>query len=129
MLDRVLDLQPRQSARGLKAVTYNEPYFDGATQGNLVLPPTLCLEAMFQLTCVLAYASDAIDINSQVFTFAGLDRAKFRHPIVPGDVMITTVSVTQRRLNVWKCEGRCSVGEANCAEAELLVAIQDAEHG
>lgn len=128
MLDRVLDLQPRRSARGIKAVTYNEPFFDGTHKSSPVLPPTLCLEAMFQLACVLAYASDAIDTTCQVFVFAGVEGAKFRHPVVPGDLLSVSINVSQQRQSVWQCEGSVAVGETACAEARLLTAIQDAPH-
>lgn len=127
MLDAVDDLQLRKSARGHKAVTYNEPFFDRLGPAAPVLPPTLCLEAMFQLTCVLVSASIGGDSGPHMITFAGLDRAKFRHPIGPGDVMAVQVEVRQQRGNVWKCDGGVQVDEVLCAEAELLVATQDGQ--
>lgn len=128
MLDRVLDLQPRKSARAIKAVSFNEPFFD-ATHHAPVMPPTLCLEAMFQLACVLAYASNAIDLNQQVFVFAGVELAKFRHPVTPGDLLTVAVQVSHHRSNVWQCDGITAVGETVCAEARLLTAIQDVQAG
>lgn len=127
MLDRVDDLQLRKSARGHRAVTYNEPFFDRLSHAAPVLPPTLCLEAMFQLTCVLVATSIGGDTGQQVISFAGLDRAKFRHPVGPGDLMRIDVEVHQHRGNIWKCSGRVHVGEALCAEAELLVATSDGQ--
>ena len=124
LIDRVVDLQPRQSARGVKCVTYNEPALAGHFPGAPVFPAVLCLESMAQLMCVLAYASDAIDPNTEMFVFAGIDRAKFRHPITAGDQMIVDVKVLQYRNNIWKCEGTASVDDVLCAEAELLAAIQ-----
>lgn len=124
MLDRVDDLQLRRSARGHRAVTYSEPLFDRLGSAPPVLPPTLCLEAMFQLTCVLVATSMDGDGAQQVISFAGLDRAKFRHPIAPGDLMRIDVQVLQHRGNVWKCDGRVHVADALCAEAELLVATK-----
>jgi 3-hydroxyacyl-[acyl-carrier-protein] dehydratase len=125
LIDRVIDLEPRTSARAIKCVTYNEPFFPGHFPGAPIFPAVLCLEAMAQLMCVLAYASDAIDPNLQMFVFAGIDKAKFRHPITPGDQMLIGVEVVQRRSNIWKCSGTAMVGDVLCAEAELLAAIQD----
>ena len=125
MIDRVLTVEPRRSARAIKAVGYNEPYFQGHFPEAPVFPAVLCLEAMAQLMCVLAYASDAIDPNLQTFVFAGIDKAKFRHPVTPGDQLEIGVRVVQHRQNIWKCEGTAMVGDVLCAEAELLAAIQD----
>jgi 3-hydroxyacyl-[acyl-carrier-protein] dehydratase len=125
LIDRVVELEPRKSARAIKCVTYNEPFFPGHFPGAPVFPAVLCIEAMTQLMCVLAYASDAIDPAQQMFVFAGIDKAKFRHPITPGDQMVIGVRVLQRRSNIWKCEGTAMVGDVLCAEAELLAAIQD----
>lgn len=125
LIDRVVELAPRKTARAIKCVTYNEPFFRGHFPNEPVFPAVLCLEAMAQLMCVLLYASDAIDPNQQTFVFAGIDKAKFRHPIGPGDQMTLDVRVLQHRSNIWKCEGTASVGEVMCAEAELLAAIQE----
>jgi 3-hydroxyacyl-[acyl-carrier-protein] dehydratase len=127
LIDRIIDLEPRKSARAVKCVTYNEPFFPGHFPGTPVFPAVLCLEAMAQLMCVLAYASDAIDPNLHTFVFAGIDKAKFRHPITPGDQVLIGIKVQQRRSNIWKCEGAALVGDVLCAEAELLAAIQDRE--
>ena len=125
LIDRILELEPRKSARAIKCVTYNEPFFPGHFPGAPVFPAVLCIEAMAQLVCVLAYASNAIDPALQMFVFAGIDKAKFRHPITPGDQVLIGVSVQQRHSNIWKCEGTAMVGDVLCSEASLLVAIQD----
>jgi 3-hydroxyacyl-[acyl-carrier-protein] dehydratase len=129
LLDRVIDLEPRKSARAIKCVSANEPILQGHFPGAPTFPAVLCLEAMSQLMCVLAYASDGIDPRSQSFVFAGIDKAKFRHPITPGDQVEITVRVLQHRSNIWKCEGTAMVDEVLCAEAELLAAIQDNDDG
>lgn len=128
-IDRVLSLEPRVSARAIKCVGANEPIFQGHFPGLPVFPAVLCLEAMAQLMCILAYASDGLDPNHQRFVFAGIDKAKFRHPITPGDQIEITVRVLQHRSNIWKCEGVAMVDDVLCAEAELLAAIQDNDDG
>jgi 3-hydroxyacyl-[acyl-carrier-protein] dehydratase len=127
LIDRVVEIEPRKSARAYKCVSANEPIFQGHFPGMPVFPAVLCLEAMSQLMCVLAYVSKAMDPSYQRFTFAGIDKAKFRHPVVPGDRMDIEVRVIQHRSNIWKCDGVVSVGDVLCAEAELLAAIQDSD--
>jgi 3-hydroxyacyl-[acyl-carrier-protein] dehydratase len=124
-IDRVLDIEPRKSARAIKCVSVNEPIFQGHFPTLPVFPAVLCIEAMAQLMCVLVYASQGLDPSFQRFTFAGIDKAKFRQPITPGDQIEISVKVLQHRSNIWKCEGRAVVDEVVCAEAELLAAIQD----
>jgi 3-hydroxyacyl-[acyl-carrier-protein] dehydratase len=123
LLDRIVDLQPRRSARALKCVTYNEPFFPGHFPGRPIFPGVLILEALAQLVGVLAYASDPFDHNQKTMYFMGIDRARFRTPVVPGDRMVLEVEILQRKSNIWKCSGVASVDEAACAEAELLAAI------
>lgn len=127
LIDRVLDVQPRVSARALKCVTYNEPFFPGHFPGNPVFPGVLILEAMAQLVAVLAYASEPFDQTQKVMYFLGIDHAKFRKQVVPGDRMELFAEVKQRRSNIWKCAARAEVDGVLCAEAELLAAITDRE--
>jgi 3-hydroxyacyl-[acyl-carrier-protein] dehydratase len=129
LLDRVTDIQPRKSARALKCVTYNEPFFPGHFPGKPIFPGVLILEALAQLIGVLAYASEPFDSNQKIMYFMGIDRARFRTPVVPGDRMVLDIEVLQRKSNIWKCAGTASVDEAVCAEAELLAAVVDREDG
>jgi 3-hydroxyacyl-[acyl-carrier-protein] dehydratase len=125
LLDRVVDIQPRRSARALKCVTYNEPFFPGHFPGRPIFPGVLILEALAQLVGVLAYASERFDINQKIVYFMGIDRARFRTPVVPGDRMLLEVEVLQRKQNIWKCSATASVDDVLSAEAELLAAIVD----
>jgi 3-hydroxyacyl-[acyl-carrier-protein] dehydratase len=125
LIDRVTDLEPRKSARGIKCVTYNEPFFPGHFPGTPMFPGFLCLEAMGQLMCILAYASESIDTNQQLFYVMGVENAKFRHSIIPGDQVEIHVEVLNRRSNIWKCKGSARVGEVLCVEGTLLAAITD----
>jgi 3-hydroxyacyl-[acyl-carrier-protein] dehydratase len=127
LLDRVIDIQPRQRARAIKCVTYTEPFFPGHFPGRPIFPGVLILEALAQLVGVLAYASEPFDSNQKIMYFMGIDRARFRTPVVPGDRMMLEVEVLQRKSNIWKCSGAASVDDAVCVEAELLAAIVDRE--
>jgi 3-hydroxyacyl-[acyl-carrier-protein] dehydratase len=129
LLDRVIGIQPRKSASALKCVTYNEPFFPGHFPGKPIFPGVLILEALAQLTGVLAYASEPFDSSQKIMYFMGIDKARFRTPVVPGDRMLLEIEVLQRKSNIWKCAGAASVDDAVCAEAELLAAIVDREEG
>lgn len=124
MVDRVVTLEPFRSATAIKCVTYNEPVFAGQVWSTPSLPASLCLEAMSQLMCILAFVSNAIVPEYHSFMLAGAERVKFRRGIRPGDVLQVDVEVLQNRSNIWKCQCTATVDEAVCAEAELLAAIQ-----
>ncbi|MCC6876557.1 MAG: 3-hydroxyacyl-ACP dehydratase FabZ [Sandaracinaceae bacterium] len=125
LIDRVVELAPRQSARAYKCVTYNEPFFPGHFPGQPIFPGGLILEAMAQLTGVLAYASEPFDNAQKVMYFLGVEEAKFRRPVVPGDRMVIDISVIQRRSNIWKIQGDATVDGHLCASAKLLAALTD----
>jgi 3-hydroxyacyl-[acyl-carrier-protein] dehydratase len=127
LLDRVIELEPRKTARGIKAVSANEPAVRGYLPTQPVFPSSLCIEALAQLMCVLIYASDGLDPGSQQFALAGVDKAKFRQPVVPGDRMDLFVRVINHRSNIWKCSAVVSVDDVLCVEAELLAAVQNCE--
>jgi 3-hydroxyacyl-[acyl-carrier-protein] dehydratase len=125
LLDRVTELQPRKSARGVKCVTYSEPFFTGHFPGHPMFPNVLIIEAMSQLLAVLAYASEPFDTNQKLLYFLGIQSAKFRRPVVPGDRMILEVEIAQRRSNIWKAKATATVETNLCAQAELLAALTD----
>ncbi len=127
LIDRVVDLQPRKSARAIKCVTYNEPFFPGHFPGHPVFPGVLILEALAQLSAVLAYASEPFDSNTKVLYFLGIDAAKFRKPVVPGDRLDLEVELARRKSNIWKTTGQASVDGVLCAQAELLAAVTERE--
>jgi 3-hydroxyacyl-[acyl-carrier-protein] dehydratase len=126
-VDRVIDIDPGKSARAIKCVSVNEPLFQGYFPGEPVFPSVLCIEAMSQLMCILLYASRVMDPANQRFAFAGIEKAKFRQPIGPGDRIELAVSVVHHRSNIWKCAGTACVDDVLCVEAELVAAIQDTE--
>jgi len=125
MIDRVTELEPRKRATAIKCVTYNEPFFPGHFPGHPVFPGVMILEAMAQLSGVLAYASEPFDATQKVLYFLGIDKAKFRKPVLPGDKMELEVKVLQHRANIWKTEATAMVDDVVVATAELLAAITD----
>lgn len=125
LIDRVTQLEPRESATAIKCVSYNEPFFPGHFPGAPIFPGGLILESMAQLTGVLAYASDPYDNAQKVMYFLGVEEAKFRRPVVPGDRMVIEVKVEQRRSNIWKVAAEASVDGQTCATAKLLTALTE----
>lgn len=125
MIDRVTELTQNQSARGIKAVAYNEPWFQGHFKDRPIMPGVLILEAMAQLGGVLAYASDPFDATTNLMFFLGIDKAKFRRTVEPGDRLDLYVEVLQKRSNVWRFRAEANVDGHRCAEAELLASVVD----
>lgn len=127
MVDRVTEVTPGKSIRGHKNVTFNEPYFQGHFPQRPIMPGVLILEALAQIGGILAYASDPFDKTSNLMFFLGIDKAKFRHTVEPGDRLDLYVEVLHHRSNVWKLRGEATVDGTRCAEGELLASVVDRE--
>lgn len=121
-LDRVIELAPRKSARGVKCITANEPCFHNQV-APFSFPGAFVIEAMSQLFSVLTYASEPFDTNQKAFFLLGFDGAKFRRPITPGDRLIIDIELTLRRSNIWKAHAIATVDDNLCARADLLAAL------
>lgn len=127
LIDRVTEITPGESIRGHKCVSINEPWFPGHFPGSPIMPGVLIIEALAQIGGILAHATDPFDPTGKLMLFLGIDKARFRRPVVPGDKLDLTVSILQRRSSVWKLKGEASVDGAKCAEAELLASMVDRE--
>ena len=125
MVDRVTELVPDEVIRGHKCVSMNEPWFLGHFPQNPIMPGVLVIEALAQIGGILAYASEPFDAEKSLLYFLGIDKAKFRRPVVPGDRVDLEVTVIQHRTNVWKLKGEASVDGTLCAQAELLASVVD----
>jgi 3-hydroxyacyl-[acyl-carrier-protein] dehydratase len=127
-LERLSDIVPFVSAIGHKVVSYNEPHFHGHFPNFAVMPGVLIVEALAQTAGALIVHSMALQSTPNVF-FMGIDKARFRRPVVPGDTLTLHVKALQHRGPVWKFEGKAYVGEALAAEGEFSAMIRDAEAG
>jgi beta-hydroxyacyl-ACP dehydratase FabZ len=123
LVDRILEQHPDRVV-GLKNVTINEPFFQGHFPGRPIMPGVLILEAMAQVGgCMLL--GDVEDHANKLVYFIGIDRARFRKPIVPGDQIIFELKVVHRRSTTCKLWGEARVDGAVCAEAELTSIMVD----
>ena len=125
MVDCVDEIVPHKSIRGHKCVSYNEPWFQGHFPQRPIMPGVLILESLAQIGGILAYASEPFDPTTNLMFFLGIDKAKFRHTVVPGDRLDLHCTVMYHRSNVWKISGEASVGGTLCAQGELLSTIVD----
>ncbi|HEY5611037.1 MAG TPA: 3-hydroxyacyl-ACP dehydratase FabZ [Thermoanaerobaculia bacterium] len=124
LVDRVLEIEQGKRIVGLKNVSANEPHFQGHFPGNPVMPGVLIIEAMAQCGALL-FTMGIPDRDKKLFYFGGIDKARFRKPVFPGDQLIMEVTVLQRRANTAKLQGVARVGDSIVAEAELLSVMVD----
>ena len=124
LVDRILEYEPQQRAVGLKCVTANEQFFAGHFPGNPVMPGVLIIEAMAQVGAVLLLA-DISDRDSKLVYFTGIDKAKFRRPVVPGDVLMMTLTVKKLRSRTCWMRGEAVVEGRRVAEADIMSALVD----
>jgi beta-hydroxyacyl-ACP dehydratase FabZ len=124
LVDRVLELDPGKRVVGLKNVSANEQFFQGHFPGAPVMPGVLIVEAMAQCSAVL-FLLDLPDREKKLFLFGGIDKARFRKPVVPGDQLIIECVVLQRRTSMVKVKGVARVDGAIVAEAEMLSVMTD----
>jgi 3-hydroxyacyl-[acyl-carrier-protein] dehydratase len=128
LIDRITELEPKSKAVGLKNVTINEPFFQGHFPDYPIMPGVLVIEAMAQVSGILAFQSGA---EGNSVYFMSIEKAKFRKPVVPGDQIIFEVNVVQQRNNVWKFSGQAFVDKKLVAEAEFTAMVTETglEHG
>ena len=128
LVDRVLDCVPGETLTALKNVTINEPFFPGHFPQRPVMPGVLILEAMAQATGLLAFASiGAAPDSNELYYFVGIDKARFRAPVEPGDQIIFKVRVLASKRGMWKFAGTAEVDGQVAAEAELMCAARKHE--
>ena len=126
LVDRVVDLDVEgKQIRAYKNVSINEPFFNGHFPEHPIMPGVLIIEAMAQAAALLSFKSTGVkpDDNSVVY-FAGIDNARFKRPVVPGDQLIFDVEITHAKRNIYKYKARASVDGELAAEAELMCAIK-----
>ncbi|WP_370459182.1 3-hydroxyacyl-ACP dehydratase FabZ [Aggregicoccus sp. 17bor-14] len=125
LVDRVVEIVPGQKLVAYKNVTVNEPFFNGHFPGHPVMPGVLILEALAQACAILAYKSENMDPEKKVTYLMGIDAAKFRKPVLPGDRVQLSVEVVRHKGAVWKQKGVATVDGVKVAEGEFLATVVD----
>jgi 3-hydroxyacyl-[acyl-carrier-protein] dehydratase len=125
LVDRVESLDPDRSITAIKAVTINEPFFQGHFPGRPIMPGVLIVEALAQAAGVLAVESLGLANSGKLVYFMAIDGAKFRQPVEPGVLLRLDVEFVQKRATVCKFAGRASVGGKLVAEANFTAMIAD----
>jgi len=123
LIDRVLDYDTGKSLTAIKNVTMNESFFAGHFPNRPVMPGVLILEAMAQAGAVLAYKStSSTPADGVLYYFAGIDNARFRRVVEPGDQLRIEVNVLRSKRDIWKLEGSAFVGDELACSAEFMSA-------
>ena len=121
MIDKVVSLEKGKSIIAVKNTTINEPFFQGHFPGYPVMPGVLILEALAQAGGILAYKTEENDdLRNKLTYFMGIDKARFRKPILPGYSVLLKVELIKRKQFVWVFSGKAEVEGNLCAEAELM---------
>ena len=127
LIDRVVSCVPGESASALKNVTFNEPFFQGHFPGRPVMPGVLIIEALAQATGILAFATaDEAPGADTLYYFVGIDKARFRKPVEPGDQLRLEVRLIRRIRTVWRFSAEALVDDRVVASAELMCAPGEA---
>lgn len=123
MIDRVTDFQERQSLTALKNITFNEPIFTGHFPQAPIFPGVLILEAMAQACALLAFKSmGGYPSDKTLYLLVGIDKARFKHQVVPGDQLIFTVKLQKERRGIWRFDATAHVNDTLACSAEVLIA-------
>lgn len=125
LVDRVLELEKGKRIKALKNVTINEPYFTGHFPHRPVMPGVLMLEALAQAAALLAFETLGVTPDDKtVYYFAGIDGARFKRPVEPGDQLTLDVTLDRMKAGVFKFKARGLVGEELAVEAELMCTMR-----
>ncbi len=128
-IERLTEIVPYESAVAYKAVSYNEPHFQGHFPNFAVMPGVLIVEAMAQAAGALVMHSLGWTAANRRVYFMTVDKARFRKPVTPGDMLRIPVKMLRRRDPVWKFMGEAYVGDVLCAEAEFSAMIAEGQQG
>jgi 3-hydroxyacyl-[acyl-carrier-protein] dehydratase len=125
LVDRVLSIETGKRIVALKNVTMNEPFFTGHFPHRPVMPGVLILEAMAQAAALLSFDSQGVTPDDKtVYYFAGIDGARFKRPVEPGDQLTLDVTLERAKAGIFKFKGITRVGEETACEAELMCTMR-----
>jgi len=124
LVDRIIELEPKMRAAGIKNITINEPFFQGHFPGYPIMPGVLIVEAMAQVAAILASRSGA---KGNIVYFMSIEKAKFRKPVLPGDQLRLEINIIKQRGQVWRFAGSAFVGDNLVSEAEFTAMVSEKE--
>lgn len=125
LVDRVLEIEKGKRIKALKNVSINEPYFVGHFPHRPVMPGVLMLEALAQAAALLSFDAQGVSPdNKTVYYFAGIDSARFKRPVEPGDQLILNVELLRSKAGIYKFKGQALVNGEVAAEAELMCTMR-----
>ncbi|AWI53343.1 3-hydroxyacyl-[acyl-carrier-protein] dehydratase FabZ [Aquabacterium olei] len=125
MVDRVLEVEKNVRIRALKNVTINEPFFQGHFPNRPVMPGVMMLEALAQAAALLAFETQGIGVDdNSVYYFVGIDGARFKRPVEPGDQLFLDVAMDRNKGGIYKFKARALVGEELAVEADLMCTVR-----
>ena len=127
LVDRILELDPGKRVVGVKNITINEPYFQGHFPDYPIVPGVLIIEAMAQTWGVCVFALHPEEAENKNLFFSGVDKARFRKPVLPGDQLRMEMELIKHRDPLWKFRGIATVDGNLVAEAELLASVIEKE--
>jgi 3-hydroxyacyl-[acyl-carrier-protein] dehydratase len=121
LVDRVLDFEPGVSLQAIKNVTFNEPFFQGHFPEKPVMPGVLILEALAQATGLLAFNTESRGAERDtLYYLVGIDNARFKQPVVPGDQLYLSVTVTKQKRGIWVFDSQATVDGKTAASAVIM---------
>jgi len=125
LIDRVLEVVPNERIVALKNVSMNEPFFPGHYPHHPVMPGVLVIEAMAQAAAILSFKTmGTLPSDDSVYYFVGIEGARFKRPVSPGDQLLLKVSIAMNKRGMWKFIGRAEVDGQVAAEAELICTLR-----
>lgn len=125
LIDRVLELEVGKSLVAIKNVSFNEPFFTGHFPDRPIMPGVLILEALAQATCLLAIKSSDVDPKSKLYLFAGIDNARFKQIVVPGDQLRLEVELIKSKQDIFKFKGIATVDGQLVCSTDMISARKD----
>lgn len=124
LVDRVLEVQKGKYCKAFKNISGNEEVFQGHFPSQAVLPGVMIIEALAQTAGIVIHSDKYENLSREIVFFAGIDKAKFRIPVVPGDQLMLETSLINKRRNFWVFDGKASVDNKLAAQAEIKLMLQ-----